>query len=311
MTNAQDRLDLKSKRYVSATFAPEMTGFVQQLTGLAMIILSWFSVTLEVYIRHTFGERYLSWVRLWIAWSAIGWLNAVATLGAAAGWGWGSLLFMLIYFGFLGLSLYHRIAINRRNKRHILWHSQSFGISRLWGLPFFKRFDDWTLYRFIEPLVFLCLGIFIFPLHGIIGLWLIGSSVALGIKNNVYFSIERDGQLDQMDAQIEVGYAQQSQDGAPKEATAGWIATPLPLSGEQLRELRNLASRSAGDIVVEMTGPQAAGTVAAGETTTSSASPASPEMQSVLDDVLGPRTDPFLSGSDDGQEKPSHRVRGE
>ena len=93
--------------------------FVQVVTG-------WFSVTIEVFLRYDFGERYLGWLRLYLSYLLLTlfvFFNALAqNLGA---------LSLSMLSAFVIASLVHRGMIFARNRRRVKWHSYSPGIGFL------------------------------------------------------------------------------------------------------------------------------------------------------------------------------------
>lgn len=221
------------------TFFPTALQPLRLLYALFYAFCDWFAVTLEVFIRRDFGERYFNLVRLYIAswlFGAVTWTGSIFLRGNR----WDSLL-SFAQFAFLALCVFHYVHIRQRNSRGILWHSRSFGVSHLDGL--IPWFDDWTLYRFIEPALFFALGLPVLLLHRALGAWLLIASVAMFIKNNLTYAQERERLLDIIDAKIDAGFTAAALEGKPKQQAGGIsrVKLPLPIA----RELKALASTAA------------------------------------------------------------------
>jgi hypothetical protein len=145
---------------------------VNVLLNLTMFVLGWFSITVEVFLRFAFGERYLSLLRLCLAYMTfqvfqtlyflLGWLFGFA--GNPMNWlfnspdlstlfagGVHSLLYHLFVYGFFGLSALHLITIAKRENAGQEWHTASFGVSWLTYLP-------WDAWDALVDTVFLLVG---------------------------------------------------------------------------------------------------------------------------------------------------------
>jgi len=236
MVSYADRPMMSQAQYVASLFLPGAVAYLQFFTDLAIILLGWLSVSVEVFLRREFGERYLSNIRLTLGFIMLVFVgfsgfifgligrsnrNTQSTSG-----GWGGWVFTLFFIAFLVLSAMHRWRIRSRNRKGIEWHSLSFGISWLSGVA---PWGDWTLYTVVEPLVVLVLGI-VFGLLGFTAttLWLLMSAIALFIKNQMIYMQHRDRILDLMDNRIEARNFQPSLQGAPKQKTAGFSVVPFP-----------------------------------------------------------------------------------
>lgn len=144
---------------VAGAVAP---GPIQALIGwihVLQILLGWLSVTAEVFVRFSFGERYLSPLRLLLAWWAFKTYRTVYFfIGGLLGftknmslYEWffnsydysnlfnnetsSSFLYVLFVYGFWGFSIVHWLVIAKRKADGVPWHSNSFGISFLEFLP--------------------------------------------------------------------------------------------------------------------------------------------------------------------------------
>lgn len=185
---------------------------LRNLEELAKIILGWASVTLEVFVRRDFGERYFNLVRV-----MIGAVFIQVTLAFSNFWGDTSVAFGIrppaeeitvnrwFVLSYMGLSAVHLARIWWRNNiAHIPWHSYSRGDSWLGFLiPLTGgRMSDWFLYRIVEPLICASVAWFLFPVDSFTRGWLVFASFALFVHNNMIYSAQRNRWLDLMDSQI-------------------------------------------------------------------------------------------------------------
>lgn len=229
-----DRPAITQAQYVASLFLPGVVAYLQFFTDLAIILLGWLSVSVEVFLRRDFGERYLSNIRLMLATIMLLFIGTGGTLiglirrsddreASRMGGGWVFVIFFLIY---LGLCLYHRWQIRSRNQQGIQWHSLSFGTSWLSGVT---PWGDWTLYTVVEPLLTIVVGlVFTIMDMSAVGIWWLVAGVALFLKNQMVYTQYRDKILDLIDSRIEAGYFQESLNGAPKQKTAGFSVVPFP-----------------------------------------------------------------------------------
>ncbi len=236
MISTADRPVVAQAQYVASLFMPGVVAYMQFFTDLAIILLGWLSVSVEVFLRRDFGERYLSNIRLMLSslmLTAVGFSGALAwfinanlsstpsSSSAADAWVFGILL-----VSYAGLCLFHRWQIRRRNRLGIQWHSMSFGSS--WFEAFIS-WDDWRLYTVVEPLFVFALAVLASWLGlAATGLWFLVGSVALFLRNQLVYMQNRDKILNLMDSRIEAGFFQTSLNGAPKRTTAGFSVVPFP-----------------------------------------------------------------------------------
>lgn len=249
----------KARHVMSYTMPAAPLNFLSALTGLAMIILDWFKVTLVPFVRipGTVGERYFSLLHLFLGYMALqsftfmysvfgilsGNLSDLAFLAYSGSLSTlfissSGLIYHLYLYSFLLLSAVHLFTIWRRKRRGIRWHSMSDGISWLeyvpWQLlrliPFvgkYIRVDALMISRFIEPGICYWAGTLLWQVEPLLGWWLIVSSVALGVSSNVSYVYMRGRVLDLMDAQIESDYLSSALGGAHKRETAGFSVVPV------------------------------------------------------------------------------------
>ena len=116
------------------------------------------------------------------------------------------------------MSFYRRRQITARNNAGIEWHSMYIGTSLL-PLPFSQE----KIYKFFEPALVFALGHLLWTFSGQVGLWLMGSAVALLINNHIVYYNERRSILDLRDSQIEAKYLGAALSGKPAKETAGFV----------------------------------------------------------------------------------------
>lgn len=210
---------------------------LRAIVAIVMIVLGWWSVSLEVFLRRDFGERYMSFIRLFMGFMIMG-LSAggfqLASLAdsnplSRAG---GFLFFQFIYFGYMVAAIVHLVRIQLRNRQGVRWYSMSFGVSWLSFLPV----KDWLLYRYIEPGLCFLVGLVISLVSGAAGTWVMIAAVALVIKNNIAYNQARAALLDSIDAEIAAQYLIAARQGAPKTETAGFSAVSLPVAIDRDRD---------------------------------------------------------------------------
>jgi hypothetical protein len=268
MSNYSTQSEMNKVAYVASAIAPGPVQMIMGIVQLAQIILGWFSLTPEIFLRFSFGEKYLSPLRILLAWETLkSFVFGYNLLGALLGFtspvalflsfsnlnfstlfadGMHSFYFQCFVYGFWIRVALHLLVIYKRNLDGKEWHSGSFGISVLeylpWGLwtwlisfipvrSLRKAFevDDWKLYCVLEPTLCYIAAQSLRPLDGLLGTWLLISSVALAIKNNIHYFEMRGRYLDMMDSQIEGMYMQAAFGGANKRETAGFSVIPVPM----------------------------------------------------------------------------------
>lgn len=164
--------EITKMQFVGSLVTPRGTmEMVNMAINLIMIVLSWFSITVEVFLRHSFGSRYLSVLRLLLAYFAfqvveglyfliaglfglgnpMSWFLSPPSFGALFGGNIHSFLYQTFLYGFFGLSALHLVAIAKRENQGREWHTASFGISWLSYLP-------WELWEKLLDVVFLVGG---------------------------------------------------------------------------------------------------------------------------------------------------------
>jgi hypothetical protein len=194
-------------------------------------IARWISRTLVVFTRKDFGERYFgaSGFGKMVTYTILLVLsyNASQQLDTA-------LLGVFFFVSFLAC-LWHQFVIWRRNRRGEPWHSFYSGTPYLMRL---LPLDEFTIKRWVEPLLWMGLGMFLLKISPALGGWLVFSGTCLGTTAALTAARERSKILDMIDAQIE---ARQMRavliEQQPPAKTEGYM---LPVSGMKLRQRERL-----------------------------------------------------------------------
>lgn len=202
--------------FLASSLMPKQTEIIKFFAAVVVIFLSWLSITIEVFFRYQFGERYLSFLRLFLAYSTMGLLVFYFPIffgfGSLTGW------FIL---AFLVLSAYHWLTIWVRNRSRIPWYSLSFGISRLEGLPLGIFGGDWMLCCVTEPVFALIVAVLMRFLDPGLGSFLLLAAFALFLKNLLMYQQYHNTFLDLADARIVAEHFNDVLQGKPKTVTAG------------------------------------------------------------------------------------------
>jgi hypothetical protein len=213
---------LRETGYIISAVAPGTAQLLSAIFNIAVIMLGWISVVWEVFFRYDFGERYLSWLRLFFAYAMISTLWWIYALLNPSGIRRSDSLFVWSVVFFIGFSVYHRIRIWLRYQNGIPWHSMSFGTSRLsdLNLPVIGN-DDWTLYRWYEPIICFILAFVLGRLDPIAGFVGAIAAFALLIKNHMVYFQQRGRILDLIDARLEAAFYNEAAYQKRKEDIAG------------------------------------------------------------------------------------------
>jgi hypothetical protein len=187
--------------------------------GLLSLLTGCFAISVVPFTRKDFGERYLGWLNLYFGYSVVaGFMFFGNLLGALMRTGGSSQLMTLFWLAFIGLSIYHRREISRKNNAGIEWHSMYIGTSLL-PLPFSQE----KIYKIFEPLGVFLVGYVLSKLSGQVGMWLMISAVSLFVNNQIVFYQERQNVLDMRDARIEAENMSAAFAGKPASETAGFV----------------------------------------------------------------------------------------
>jgi len=186
--------------------------------SLLSLVSGCFAISIVPFIRKDFGERYLGWLNLFFGYTVVANFFFFGNLLAALTRHGGSQLMGVFWLAFIGMSLYRRREIARKNNAGIEWHSMYMGTSLL-PLPVSRE----KLYKFIEPALVYGVGHTMWAFSSQVGLWLMISGIALLINNHIVFYNERRAILDMRDAQIEAKYLSAALSGKPAAETAGFV----------------------------------------------------------------------------------------
>jgi len=234
-------------------FFPGQVVMWQALISLMMVLLGWYAVTVEVFFRYKFGERYFNLVKIGIATLIMGGVIQVGQYLSGFAANYVSIPTVLFSFAlltglwwlYLGFTIWHYIAIWLRNQRGETWHSQSYGLSHLYRIPFFQQFDDWLIYRIIEPAICLALAFVMWFINRPLGVWLGIAGIALFARNNLAYMQQRDTMLDLLDERIHSRYLADALSGTSKAQTAGWSVAKVPST--LFHEVQAVAEAAAAD----------------------------------------------------------------
>lgn len=197
---------------------------LEAILAVLSLISGCFSISVVPFIRRDFGERYLSWLNLAFGYTVVANFTFVgaAVLEVISAFTHRQTsspqLMILFWLAFIGMSIYRRLEINRKNNAGLEWHSMYIGTSVL-PLPVSPE----KIFKFFEPALVFAVGHFLWQFSGQVGLWLMISSAALLINNHIVFFNERRAMLDMRDAQIEAKYMQAALAGKPAHETAGFV----------------------------------------------------------------------------------------
>ena len=184
--------------------ASRQSPFKEDASGMQQIktILNWIlpstkwayrilSASAEAFCHHSFGSRYI-WNLMLSFFSCCIYFAIMSITGSGDGI---SGCYLMAYFGFV---VYHTVSAFRRDS---LVHSESNGVP----------WDFWRLTPeqmggfqiFIEPLLFLNIGLLIAQLDAPLGAWLLGCAICHFIKAIITSWNHRNRLLDALDARLE------------------------------------------------------------------------------------------------------------
>ena len=209
--------------------------------GLISLLTGCFSVSVVVFLRKDFGERYLGWLNLYFGYSVVAGFVLFGNVLSAFSRHGSSTMMPLFWLAFIGMSLYRRLEIARKNNAGIEWHSMYVGTSLL-PLPFSQE----KIFKFFEPAMVFIAGYIFRNISGSVGLWLMISGFSLLINNHIVFYNERQAVLDMRDSQIEAKYFSAAMSGKPARETAGFVVaeSSIKLIGKDARLQRAFADLS-------------------------------------------------------------------
>lgn len=171
----------------------------QKILNYTQMIVRLFSVTVEVFLRHSFGERYLNIFNCYGAVILLSIGNELRFRGPER------YLLRGFIIAFILMCIVHRLFIWRRKKKGMRWHSRYAGTSYdFWK---FLPFKQYTIQRYFEPALVFLLGFLVLNISGnALGGWLMISALSLAITAQIDAARFRNQVLDVMDSQIESEY---------------------------------------------------------------------------------------------------------
>ena len=194
------------------------------IMALLSFVSGCFAISIVPFIRKDFGERYLGWLNLFFGYTVVANFLFLGSIVAGIGGaflhiGIGGAPFMeLFWLGFVGLSIYHRREIARKNKAGEKWHSMYLGTSIL-PLPFSREF----VYKFAEPGLVIGAGWLLSGISTLPGVWLMIAGSSLFINNHLIYHKQRQAILDIRDAEIEARNMSKAFAGRPAQETGGLL----------------------------------------------------------------------------------------
>lgn len=182
------------------------------------LLSSCFTVSIVGFLRKDFGERYFSTVNLMFGYTVVAYFAFLGNIiGVATGHHF-SWLMVFFWAAFIGVSIFHRLEISRKNKRGEEWHSMNVGTSLL-PVPMKEE----SIYKFIEPALVMTVGLMLWKISGQAGAWLIIGGLSLFVNNHLVFYFQRQALLDIRDARIEARYMSGAIQGKPAKQTGGFV----------------------------------------------------------------------------------------
>ena len=262
---------------------PNALNFIMNLQTLVIILAGWTSISVEVFIRYSFGERYFNFLRVLLGYLTFRFFGSIIWLlaGLPAAFkpdaidaplpGMMIANFSQLYWIFAIAQL---LLIGYRNRTGTVWHSESFGRSIFsFMLPAFMPISrlvfgnsnpEFIFYRAVEPAIVIIIGVlFTTAVDRVMGIWIIFAGVALIIRNNLVFNAARNRVLDRQDAMIESQAYQRMQDQQREKKgklnygdmnVAGFSVIPMKPVDLQLEIAEREAARSVEEVVAETMG---------------------------------------------------------
>lgn len=188
---------------------------LSSMMAFLSVAVGWFSLPLEVLFRFNLGARYLSSVRITLAYAPILLAMQIATeFGGSFGpWLTG---FLLISFG---ATLVHRVRIWRWERRGEHVYTYSFGESPLTQVT--GRIDDWKSYKYVEPMLGFAAWFGTQVIDQRLGVYLFFSSTALLLHHQLIYAQWRDVAYDMADSSTFDNFYSAAAAGRPKREVHG------------------------------------------------------------------------------------------
>lgn len=185
----------------------------------AIILLGWYSITVEAFLRRDFGIEDLN------PRSFFGFLGMVVIYYAASSYMIPTRIFGVFILAYIILAIWHQIR-SRQLDRNGYWHSGTTGISWLQSLlP--DRMGTFVEY-WLEPLLFASLGFLMLPFEPVTGFWLMTASIAMSLRTVFIYRSWRFRRRAQRDAVIESTVMHHNIEGGGSSQQYSEIARPAP-----------------------------------------------------------------------------------
>lgn len=204
------------------------------LMNLAYVIFGYFCISVEVFLRRDFGERYLGIFNLQAGYLVVFIFAGINPL--LVPYGNGSALIGILSPAFIGMAIYHRYVIWRRLKKGEIWHSYYRGTPLgYWSLlPISASYE--TIEKWLEPALLGIITVLLSKVDMLASIWLGFSTFSLFVHTHVDYYNLRQSILDMQDSQIQSAYMDQALQGKSPHDTKGFV---IPESGATL--IRNVA----------------------------------------------------------------------
>jgi len=179
--------------------------------AVALWILGCHAISVEVFTRRSFGERYMSVMNVLFGISAVGLYTGFGNILV------GNLtheefsgLMEFLYSAAICLSIYHLAVIWWKNRRHVIWHSMYSGEPNGSSLLAFTGLSEGTIKQWVEPFVIFFLAYLANHAHQhAVGLWLNIGAFSVFVHECLAAHAEKSQLLDQRDSMIEANYRTQ------------------------------------------------------------------------------------------------------
>ncbi|MET0658280.1 MAG: hypothetical protein ABW110_09025 [Steroidobacteraceae bacterium] len=237
---------------------PGVFDVINVMTRLALWIFDCIAVNIFTLIRSNFGERFMTVVNWFIGAS----LFSMFTLFAALAGSPKTMLWRLAWGpAVLFCFIYHRWVIRKKSRTGIVWHSYSDGISHLTKIPLIRDFvPDEVIDKWLEPGLILLLAWPMGYFDRGFSVYLAIVGVALCLRAQVNYNLQRQHYLDVRDQRIESRFMEAALAGKPPAETGGFtIAASNRILIEQEAEVKRHSEPQS--VLVNITQPPSATTI--------------------------------------------------
>ena len=168
---------------------------------LALWILGWFAISVQVFTRKGFGERHASIINLFFGLMAVSLFSGFgnALISSASSEEFSRWMFFL-YWAAILLCAWHRFVIWNKNRKNVIWHSMYSGTP----LFAFTGLSEGLLKRWVEPIFLASIAYFARHHHEpALAIWLYIGAFAVFVHETLTEYMLRSEALDRRDAWIE------------------------------------------------------------------------------------------------------------